>query len=347
VQPNIYHFVHRLMKHTAAILFLLAVLPSNMALAVTPAVKEFTTGNRTKFSTDAHPKSKGINMVLSYPNSWLAMEGERPNIVQKVVSDGGKGLEMALIITKTIPFPAGTEISESELIEFFTPAEMKGMVPPGATFIHAKPTKIEGLPAGILEYSMRQERAGISIDAQIISYIFIYGTTMVQLQCIVSTGQLTTPAVLARKMDDFKPLFSLIANSIVLRDRWSDQTFTAGVNEGALEEMLKKSAEDINRTAPLMIDKDTRLDSAMFLSSHKFVYLYTLVNYSAEQISWNQFSTKISPRLTNYACSAMPFFMSNNVEVVYRYRSKDGSVLGDILVDPRRCKPAPTKAPSP
>lgn len=178
-----------------------------MAFAVTPTAKEFTSGNRTKFSTAGHPKSKGINMVFSYPNSWLAQEGERPNIVQKFFSEGGRGLEGAIILTKNLPLPPGTVISENELKEFFTSAEMKTMVPPGAKFIHAKPTKIEAIPAGILEYSMRQERAGLTIDSQFILYIFIYGTTMVQLQCMVSTGQATSPAVLASKMDDFKPPF--------------------------------------------------------------------------------------------------------------------------------------------
>lgn len=208
------------MKRIAAILVLQAFLFSNMALAITPAVKEFVAGNRANFSTAAHPKSNGVNMVLSYPNTWLAMEGERPHIVQKFVSDGGKGLEMATIVANTLPVPAGTVISENELREIFMPAEIKGMMPSGATFIDAKSTSIEGLPAGILEYSVRQDRAGIPINARFISYVFIYGTTMVQLQCSVSTGQLAPLAVLARKMDDFKPLFSLIANSIVLQDRW-------------------------------------------------------------------------------------------------------------------------------
>lgn len=159
-------------------------------------------------------------MVLSYPNSWLAQEGDRPNIVQKFFSEGGKGLEGALIITKSLPLHPGTVITESELREFFTPAVMKNMVPPGAKLIQAKPTKIEALPAGILEYSVRQERAGLTFDSQYLVYVFIYGTTMVQLQCMVSTGQTTTPTVLARKMDDFKSLFFLMANSIVLQDRW-------------------------------------------------------------------------------------------------------------------------------
>ena len=127
----------------------------------------------------------------------------------------------------------------------------------------------------------------------------------------------------------------------------SAQTFTAGVNEGAIEETLKQVAEDINKTTPMMIDKETRLDSAFFLSSHQIVYLYTLVNYSAEQISWDQIAAENSQRLTTYACSTMPFLMSKNIEVVYRYRSKDGRVLGDILVDSNRCKLSLTMAPSP
>ncbi len=208
------------MKKILALILLFAFFPVTVAFAVTPAAKEFTSGNRTKFSTVGHPKSKVINMTLSYPNSWLAQEGERPNIVQKFFSEGGRGLEGALIIAKSLPLPPGTVISENELKEFFTPAEMKTMVPPGAKFINAKPTKIEAIPAGILEYSMRQERAGLTFDIQFISYIFIYGTTMVQLQCMVSTGQATSPTVLARKMEDFKPLFFLIANSIVLNNKW-------------------------------------------------------------------------------------------------------------------------------
>ena len=208
------------MKRILFYFFLLALLPGNTALAITTAEKEFSSNNRTKFSTAGHPKSKGINMVLSYPNGWLAKEGERPNIVQKFVSAGGRELEMALIMIRPLPLPAGTVISEKELNDFFTPIEMKDLIPPRATFIHAKTTRIEGLPAGILEYSMRSERAGVAMDFQFISYIFIYGNNMVQLQCAVGNGQLTTPALLARKMDKFKPLFLLMANSIVLLDKW-------------------------------------------------------------------------------------------------------------------------------
>jgi hypothetical protein len=125
-----------------------------------------------------------------------------------------------LIMTKPLPLPSGTVISENELKEFFSPTELRGMLPPGATFIEARPTQIEGLPAGILEYSMRQERAGKTVDSKAIAYMFISGTNLVQLQCMVSTGMLSTPTALARRMDEFRQVFFLMANSIVLQNRY-------------------------------------------------------------------------------------------------------------------------------
>jgi hypothetical protein len=208
------------MKKILIQIVVLTLFPFALAFAVTPTAKEFALGSLKKFSTVGHPKSKGINMVLSYPNSWLAEEGERPNIVQRFFSDGGRGLEAAFVITKKLELPSGIVFSENDLTELFTATELKTMIPPGAAFIQARATKIEGLPAGIIEYSMRQERAGVTLDGQYISYMFIYGSTMVNLQFMVTLGQTTSPVVLARKMDEFRPLFFLIANSIVLPDKW-------------------------------------------------------------------------------------------------------------------------------
>lgn len=208
------------MKSIVASLLLITLFNSSASFAATPVVKEFASGNQSKYSTAGHPKSKGVNMVLSYPRSWLAQEGERPNIVQKFFSEHGKGLEGALIITKSLGIPSGTVISETELKELFSPEELKTMLPSGANFIQAKSTKIEGLPAGILEYTTREERAGLIIYTQVISYIFVYNNILIQFQCLVSTGTNSNQDMLALKMDKFRPLFGLMANSIVLPDKW-------------------------------------------------------------------------------------------------------------------------------
>lgn len=185
--------------------------------AVTPAVAEFTNRQKTKFSTEKHAKAKGLNMTISYPNSWAAKEGDRPNILQKFVSNGGTGTELFMILTKSLP--GGATLSDEEAKDLFTEESLKEFVPEGSNFLSARPTKIEGVPAGILEFSKRAERAGMVIDMQTISYIFFSGSTMVQIQCQV--GSLPGGKVTAKgRMEEMSPLFTLIANSVVLPDKW-------------------------------------------------------------------------------------------------------------------------------
>ncbi|MEI6656395.1 MAG: hypothetical protein WCP45_16655 [Verrucomicrobiota bacterium] len=185
--------------------------------AVSPTVAEFTNGQKTKFSTDKHAKAKGLNMTISYPNSWVAKEGNRPNILQKFVSNGGTGTELFMIITKSLP--GGATLSNEEAKALFTEESLKEFLPEGSNFISGRPTKIEGLPAGIVEFSNRTERAGMIIEQHIISYIFCSGSTMVQIQCAVTSlpgGKITAK----EQMEEMRPLFTLIANSVVLPDQW-------------------------------------------------------------------------------------------------------------------------------
>lgn len=196
-------------------LILTILAQSSLMLNASP-VQEFLAA-KNKYSTVGHKKANGLVITLDYPKTWITKEGERPNIVQKFISPSG--MEFVSITIKPIPLPTGTLISESELLEFFTPTAMKDILPKGATFISANPTKIEGLPAGILEYSIQEERAGKMVYIRCTNYIFVYETTMVQLQC--SVGALSTQsASIPQRTAEFMPLFSLMANSIVLENKW-------------------------------------------------------------------------------------------------------------------------------
>lgn len=197
------------------LLLLIAGVSASASEEAIPADRNFN-----HFSTAGHEKSKGLNMVIAYPNSWAAKEGEHPNIVQVFISDGGKGLESAMIITKNLPVPAGGTLSERELAELFDPGAMKDMIPPGATFIDARPTKIEGLKAGILEYSMELERAGATIALQTIQYMFVFSNVFVSVQFAVANGAPRDPRILNRQMAHAKPMFFRLANTIVLTDKW-------------------------------------------------------------------------------------------------------------------------------
>lgn len=210
--------VTRLALMSAA--FIVMLQPSLLLAQSAEPAREFLDGSRTTFSTKGHPKAKGVNFTIAYPNSWVAAEGERPNIVQKFVSEGGRGLEMAMIITKALPLPPGTVLNDEDLKELFAPSELRGMLPDGAVFVDARSTEIEATPAGILEYTMRADRAGMTLLIHAWTLNFLFGNTLVQVQFQVG-GPAGVEGEVASRMAAFKPLFTLMANSIVFPDKWS------------------------------------------------------------------------------------------------------------------------------
>lgn len=198
---------------------LIAIGNSTAIASPETTISEFLEGKRSKFDTKGHEKAKGLSMKISYPSSWVAKEGERPNIVQKFISEGGTGLEMVLIITKSLQHPGGEKPTKGEIKDFLSPSEMKDTLPPGSKFIDAKETNIENLDASILEYSMSLERAGERVLMHTVTYTFVVDSTLVQVQCQVAGPPNAQPSVQER-MEKFRSLFKLIANSIVIDSRW-------------------------------------------------------------------------------------------------------------------------------
>lgn len=193
--------------------------------------QEFIRGSRTTFNTSGHPKSKGIDLTISYPNSWTPAEGNRPNVVHKFTSEGGRGREMMIIVTKSIPLPPEMTLTREDIEELLSPPHLRDMIPSEATLIGVTPTKIESEPAGILEYTITTDRAGVSLTPHSWTLVFIYDNTIVQIQFHV--GGLTASNVHTnQRMEEFKPLFRLMANSIVLHNKWSnDETTTLNTTQ--------------------------------------------------------------------------------------------------------------------
>ena len=181
--------------------------------------REFLDGWKRTFESKGHPKAKGANFSFAYPSSWVAAEGDRPNILQKFRS-GGYGLQMATIVTKDLPIEIGTELSEQEQLEMFSPELLREWVPPNTTLIDVQTTRIDGNPAGILEYMMTAERAGMTYVIHTWAISFLCDNTLVQIQ--FSVGRLPgSETDMARRMEASKPLFKLMASSVVLPDKWT------------------------------------------------------------------------------------------------------------------------------
>lgn len=96
--------------------------------------EEVLRGYSQVFRTKDHRKAKGVDFQIRYPSSWKPAEGERPNIIQKFVSENGRGLEAILLMVKDIPLPPGYKVTKKELDDFFSHKELRGMVPTGASY---------------------------------------------------------------------------------------------------------------------------------------------------------------------------------------------------------------------
>lgn len=111
-------------------------------------------------------------------------------------------------------------------------------------------------------------------------------------------------------------------------------------NSPSLDKQLMYAASEINKTCPIMVDKDTRLDNAMSSSSQDFQYNYTLPNYTKEEIDTTVFEKALKPQLVNTISTNpdLKIFRDNNVTIIYNYKDKNGVFLLRISITPAEYK---------
>jgi TPR repeat protein len=167
------------------------------------------------YSTEGHPKSAGLHITLKYPSDWQAQPGERPHVVQKFVSAGGRGPTMCALLVGALPAATSETDAESAL----DTEGLRDYVPRGATFLAAERTSLDGQPAGFVDYRMSQTQAGRPVTMYTRTYITFYDKRMIQLHC--SIGDQPESATLEDAFSGYsKTLFPLVANGLVIHDKW-------------------------------------------------------------------------------------------------------------------------------
>ncbi|MCC7093427.1 MAG: hypothetical protein IT277_04480 [Ignavibacteriaceae bacterium] len=178
---------------------------------------EFTDGFKYRFSSKDNLKAKGVDFHLDLPQSWLAKEGNRPNIVQKFVSQNGHGSTMALVLV--LELPEVNSISEEDIKELAQSEESKEMLPKNSQFLNSGFIKIDGLPGIYQEYKIRQTQIDNELLMHTINYNVYYKNKMISIQCSVgaaSDDENKTDAVFVK----YKELFKSIAGSLVVQSQW-------------------------------------------------------------------------------------------------------------------------------
>ena len=99
--------------------------------------------------------------------------------------------------------------------------------------------------------------------------------------------------------------------------------------EASSREVLMKVTGELNKSLPMMVDKDTQLQT-VGAADKEIIFNYVLVNYAARDLAWSTNSAQVRSKLINQACSTpeMKKLLENGISLSYHYYGNDRRFLG-------------------
>ena len=181
--------------------------------------REFIDGYKYKYSTNGVGKAKGVAFSIESPKTWVAKEGNRPNIVQKFVSENGRGLELLLVLIKEVPLQPGEKITEKDVSEILNPKDIQDFIPDGGVYLNSGKLTLENLPGFWVHFKMNMSRVRNTVGMETIMYTIFYKNKMIQIQGQVMTSINGEPAERGG-LKKYEKLFDLMANSVVISNMY-------------------------------------------------------------------------------------------------------------------------------
>ncbi len=196
------------------------LLTFNPDFIISPGL-EFVRGFTRKYSTLGHPKAKGLHLEIKVPMSWVSREGRRPNIVQFFEAKYGGEDPAMIVMVRDFPAPVGGRVTQKDIDSLFSIDQLKDFIPDEATLLESKPIVWEGQKGGMWVYEMSGDRLDIKVIMRTMQYLTIYNNRMISLQ--FSTGGLPEKRKdWVAEFEKNRPLFNLIANSLVIMDKYKN-----------------------------------------------------------------------------------------------------------------------------
>lgn len=181
---------------------------------------EFMRGFTVAYSTSGHAKAKGLNVELKIPMSWMSREGNRPNVVQFFKPEYGRSDAGMLILIQDVTPPKGMRITQRDIDAMFSAASLKDMMPDGSVLVEGKPIILEGQKGGMLVYDTTTGRLDLTLNIRTLSYVVYYKSRLISIQFSVSSVEQDRTKLIAKFVKN-RPLFNMIANSMVIRDAYT------------------------------------------------------------------------------------------------------------------------------
>ena len=104
----------------------------------------------------------------------------------------------------------------------------------------------------------------------------------------------------------------------------------------SIDEQLVKTAEEVNKHCPMVIDSVTQLDNMMALPNHKLQYNYTFYKNDKADIDTIVLKNNMKESLINKlkTDSKLTNFKENNVLIAASFYDKSGNYVCNLFVTP-------------
>jgi hypothetical protein len=104
----------------------------------------------------------------------------------------------------------------------------------------------------------------------------------------------------------------------------------------SFDKAMMDAASELNKSCPIMVDQETRLDNAVALPDNIFQYNYTLVNLDKSEVNQDTLKKYIEPGLINNMKTNpdLKVYRENKVTMAYYYKDKNGEFVLKLSITP-------------
>jgi hypothetical protein len=108
----------------------------------------------------------------------------------------------------------------------------------------------------------------------------------------------------------------------------------------SIDKIIMNAASELNKTCPVMIDQETRLDNAVAMPNKSFQYNYTLINLNKSEVNIDTVKKYIEPTIINNVRTNpdLKIYRDNKITMIYYYRDKNGVFVHKLSVTPEMYK---------
>ncbi len=170
-----------------------------------------------KYNSKNNPKAKGVDFSVRVPKSWKSQEANRPNIVRKFTSNNGYLIEdtfaeSIMLLVQDLPFEVNS-LTKQDVNDYCNE------LPENTILRDCKSTKLENLPLIIQRMKINLSRVESSMTMELVQYTIFFKNKLVMIQGQVGTmNDKVSEKELLDRFEKFKPVFSSVANSLVIND---------------------------------------------------------------------------------------------------------------------------------